>query len=641
MLDTLRQQANKWFIKLLLSLVTASFVMWGIVDMVVRSQGNKPVAHVGSHRILLEELARRVDQVTQMLQRRSVKNVENATIVDHALKDLINSQFVEIELEHLGLVVSDTWLREVLRNMPVFQREGKFDPDAFRYLLAQNRLSEVKFLADLRDQLKTQNYTGAIISGVELPKIYRHFVIQAVNTPYLFSVAHFTTKNMPEPVQPSAEELRLYYTNNLQRYVLPEFRTVHVLHVDTHKITANVTVDEADVHALYKERESSWKKEEQRDIQRLTFPTHAAAQKAVDQLTEGKTLKQLSKEWSQAKYQEESYEQAQAPEALANILFTLKEGGNTGVVETPSGYSIYQVTHIHEARTQQLDKALHDQLVQEIRMARSGDTIKQWLDQLNDALAGGQKMTDVAKKFGLQVSTITLLANGEGADGKPCLPKMKLSDCENVAKEAFALSQGQTSPLIETSDKTSLVVSLQEVIPSRTPEFNEVSQAVKNNWITAAKEKMMEEKCRQLSKTSHPEEFHKMAASLGVKALQQKPISAAQLQTALNSEANAKEKAQIPTFVQDLDGQTVVNLFALQPGENIIGRTKDGGFAVIMLEKCLPPHVLDDKTFDAGLNAAFERDLSSLLLLALRKKHPVSIDTEVVKKFVDRIDQRH
>lgn len=638
MLDLMRQNANKWFIKFLLILVMASFVLWGVVDMVMRSQSNKSVANVGGHAISAEALVHGIDRLMQSLQQRGAKGVDVSLVVDRALKDLINAQLVDQELDQLGLAISDNWLRDVVHNLPVFQRQGRFDPELFRSLLAQNHLSDVRFLSDLRDQLKTQHYTGAVLSGVSLPKPYRQYVAQAIQTPYVFASVSLTTKQMPEPKAPTAEDLNLYYSNNTNRYIQGEQRVIHILHIDTSKLVENTVVEDAAVQALYDERASSWQSTERRDVQRLTFSTRAAAEKAVKQMTEGKILKKLSKEWPQATYQEESFEKSQAPEALANILFTLKEGDNTGIIETPSGYSVYQVVKIHPAATQQLDATLRKQLEQEIRMSRSGDAMKQWLDQLNDSLASGQSVADLAKKFGLKVTTAKILESGKTMEGTwPA--GLKPDVCQKIAKEAFVLSLGQASPFLEIDDHSSVVVSLESVTSARTPEFKEIEGAVKRDWVNNAKEKMIEDKCRNLIKSTNVQELSKAAAASGLSVTMHKPISSLQLQEALMADPKNKDKVHVPSIFLELDGHTVINLFSLQSGESVVGRTGENGWAVVMFDTCLKPTASNDKTFEAGLNAAFERDASALLLLALHKKHSVTVDTEMVKQVSERMQQ--
>lgn len=638
MLDIMRQNANKWFIKILLILVMASFVLWGIVDMVVRSQANQTVARVGQQKVTVEELARGIDHFAQNLQQRKIQGVDNSLIVERSLKDLINAQLVDQELAGLGLVISDTWLREVVRSLPVFQQNGRFDPELFRTLLAQNHLSDVRFLNDLREQLKTQHYTGALLSGTNLPKVYSRYVIQAVQTPYVFATISLSTKQMPEPTNPNAEELQLYYTNNIEHYRRPEQRTVQVLRVDTAKLTENSPVSEAEVQALFNERNATTQPAERRDIQRLTFSTRKAAEKAVKQLNGTVTLQGLSKDYPQAKYEGQTMEQAHAPEAIATILFTLKEYAHTGIIETPSGYSIYQVKAIHAPSLPQLDASMHKQLEQEIRMTRSGDIIKQWLDQLNDALAGGESPTDLAKKFKLETYQSTVVGSGKQADGQ-WRKGVKETLSEKIGREAFALSEGQTSSLIEGDDNTSVVVNLEKIIPSVTPEFKDVAADVKRDWVNKAKEKMIEEKCRILTKATSLAELNKLAAASGLHVITQKPLSSVQLQSALAAEPDAKKQHDVPSLFLEMDQHTLVSLFALQQGECIVGRHGENEWVVVMLEKCLAAPKSEDKNFETGINASFERDLSALLINALRKKHTVTIDTAVVQQVTDRLQQ--
>lgn len=641
MLNALRESANKWFIKFLLIMVMASFMLWGIVDIIMRVQNNKYVASIGGQRIMIEDLARTVDGYMQALRQRGAKNLDVSPVVDIALKELVQKQLIQSEIDQLGLMVSEQWLRDVVHGLPAFQEAGKFNPQLFKQLLAQNRISDVKFLADLREQLKTQSYMSAVLGGAILPSSYRKVVAQAIQTPFTFASVTVSPASASNPARPSAEQLQNFYEQNKPNFIKPEKRHVQVLYVDVKNILQKVEVTNEEVQALYQERSDAWHTPERREVHQLTFSSRANAEQALTRIASGKNLKDIAKEWSQTKYEESLVEQSQVNQSMADIIFTLKEGATTSIIDTANGYAIYQVSKVYPAFSQELNAELKSQLEEEVRLQKSGSTVKEWLDSLSDTLASGQNLEDIAKKGGFKVITTSLVEGGKTEDGRLAFPEFNEAVNSQLAQEAFGLSVGQVSSMIEVDAKTSLVVSVQNVEPSHAPEYKDIEEKIYQSWLEAEKAKVVEERCRQLMKANSVDELKKEALALGLRVVMHKPVSLMQVQEALSSQKKEGKAVEIPEFIKQIDGLTTMHMFGLRSGESVLGRLNDSAksWSVIMLDSSSRPTAVENKQFDASLNMAFEKDLGGMLMQALEKKHTVKIDESLVDYVKERMSQ--
>lgn len=77
-------------------------------------------------------------------------------IYQSVFNDLVTRKLLSQAAKDAGLVVSDEELRETIREIPAFQRDGKFDPQAYREVLEANRYTPGSFETQLREDLTVQ-----------------------------------------------------------------------------------------------------------------------------------------------------------------------------------------------------------------------------------------------------------------------------------------------------------------------------------------------------------------------------------------------------------------------------------------------------------------------------------------------------
>jgi peptidyl-prolyl cis-trans isomerase D len=81
-----------------------------------------------------------------------------AELKDETFKQLVVDQLVESRLwvlaaKDMGITVSDADLREMIIQIPDFQKNGAFDPDLYRRLLAANHWTPATFEATQQQEL--------------------------------------------------------------------------------------------------------------------------------------------------------------------------------------------------------------------------------------------------------------------------------------------------------------------------------------------------------------------------------------------------------------------------------------------------------------------------------------------------------
>ena len=143
------------------------------------------------------------------------------------------------------------------------------------------------------------------------------------------------------------------------------------------------------------------------------------------------------------------------------------------------GWHILRLTEVKPEETQPFD-GVKDKLAKEIARDMAADQIEKLRGKVEDALAGGAMLAEVAQRFGLKQSTIDSVdANGRGADGKPVeLP----GTSADILKTAFETPAGQTSQLDELGDAGYYVLQVDTVTPATVKPLDAVKPQVVELW---------------------------------------------------------------------------------------------------------------------------------------------------------------
>ncbi|MCQ2444849.1 MAG: SurA N-terminal domain-containing protein, partial [Mailhella sp.] len=166
MLDGIRANAQSWGVKLAFGIIIIVFVFWGIGSY---SGPKGLVAAVNGKNITEMEFQRAYAAMEENI-RRSMPNatsemLEKLDIENRVLQGLIQEKLILSEAERAGLTVSLFELRALLAQLPYFQKDGKFDPELYKEVLAKNRLTPQQFEADQVKSMLPGKLQGLVGAG--------------------------------------------------------------------------------------------------------------------------------------------------------------------------------------------------------------------------------------------------------------------------------------------------------------------------------------------------------------------------------------------------------------------------------------------------------------------------------------------
>ena len=148
MIKLMRDAAHNypWLLKSIMGILAVAFIItmgwWGFGE----SQSNV-VASVGDLTITRDEYRRAYENTYRFYKDKVQGDFKEETLKQFVLEQLIENRLWLVAANEMGLAVTPEDLREDILQRPEFQRNGVFDPDLYRRILAANRLTPSIFEA--------------------------------------------------------------------------------------------------------------------------------------------------------------------------------------------------------------------------------------------------------------------------------------------------------------------------------------------------------------------------------------------------------------------------------------------------------------------------------------------------------------
>ena len=146
MIKLMREGAHKypWLLKSIMGVLAIAFIVgmgwWGFTDS--QTDG---IASVGDLPVSREEYRRAYENTYRYYKDNVQGDFKEETLKQFVLDGLIHSKLWTLAAKDMGVTVSPGELRDDIVRRPDFQKNGQFDPDLYRRLLAANRLTPSLF----------------------------------------------------------------------------------------------------------------------------------------------------------------------------------------------------------------------------------------------------------------------------------------------------------------------------------------------------------------------------------------------------------------------------------------------------------------------------------------------------------------
>ena len=163
MISTMRTKFGPIIIGCIVGFIAFVFIFeFGMNRSGARNEGGSAYAgSVNGEEITLGEFNKEFNRRIEFFKAMSGGQLNEEMIKQYRIKesvfrDLASKKIMIQEAEKIGLLPSDSQIREQIVEIPQFKKDGKFDRQLYRALLDQNHYSPASFEKMIRDDLVTQ-----------------------------------------------------------------------------------------------------------------------------------------------------------------------------------------------------------------------------------------------------------------------------------------------------------------------------------------------------------------------------------------------------------------------------------------------------------------------------------------------------
>lgn len=491
MLNAMRKGASSVFMMVLMGLLIASFAIWGIGD-VFRQTNTSGLAKLGDSEITVQDFSREFESEMQMLKRRLGASFTPAQAVSlglgqRVLQNLIARETFAQAAKHIGLTIPDTRVADEIKNNDVFKNSlGQFDKANYEQLLSSARMTPAQFEQSTRQDIARRDLLQTLATSIRTPDTLVQMLYTLRRENRIARLLTVPASKLPEPAAPTEAELNAFHKENAKLFMAPEYRKLSFLKIVPEDVSGDVSLTDAELKEQYQKRADEFSQPEQRDAEQIVFSSEAEAKQWGARLKAGEDFYKVAKEsagFTEAdaklgKVTRKSLSTDIDPAAAAAV-FALKVGAPSAAVQSQFGWHIFRVLSVTPAEEKPFDE-IKPKLLAELKRERAVDEIVKLADKIDEQLAGGGSLSDIAKNLNLKLEEIPALdRQGLGVDGQPVA---NLPQISGFMEAAFASDAGATPILKETGDGGYYAVAVTSVTASAVKPLDQIRDAVVANW---------------------------------------------------------------------------------------------------------------------------------------------------------------
>jgi peptidyl-prolyl cis-trans isomerase D len=497
MLKYMRTHATSWFIKILLGLIIVVFILWGMGS--IRSKKETVVATVGGNHITRGEFDRTYQNLLEYYtktfgQQVSPELLRRLNIKQQALDQLINTTIIQEQIHRIGLRVSETEVKDAIRQYPAFQRDGRFDSDLYKRFLGSTGLDNENFQRIIRKELANRRMMAligeipVIVTEAEGKTLYR-----LENEQINVSFVKIPPQAFSGQVTITQDELERYYAEHKEEFRTSAEVKVHYVRFSPQAYLQEATVSPQEVQEYYDLHGEQYQGAEKVRVRHILIGVspeagpeavegaRKKAEKIRAEARRGGDFAALARTYSDDPSAAEGgdlgyFSRGEMDPSLERVVFSLGKGAISPVVRTRHGFHVVKVEDVQAPKTQVLDE-VREEIVAHIKKEKAENLTAIHAEDAAYHAKNGDGLQAYADEVGLQVE--------EAGPFKPGESPKRLGARERFSSLAFTLNEGEVSSAFQDGEDY-FVLQVVDKIPPQIPPLEEVKDRTSRALVSSS-----------------------------------------------------------------------------------------------------------------------------------------------------------
>ena len=370
---------SKWLGYTVVAVISIPFMLFGIGSYLTSSSGQN-IAEVDGVDIPVsayeQSYAQQRYRLSQAFGGKLPPALVNSDFIkNQAIEMVIDQELLRKHSEVAGYAVSDATLKNYILNSQTFRKDGVFDSDRYNRQLQSIGTTASAYEESLRqglpiDQLQKGIVETSFLTGQESIALSNLQAQERVLTFLLYS----KEKQLSSVMDPTAQEIESYFSENKLTFMSPEQVKVEYLQLNIDTIIPGIEISNQELRNQYEAQEDSYTTEEKRQAAHILLIVEEGAskneeQKVLDQITalrdkilSVRSFSDISKEYSQDQGSAEQngdlgiVTRGTMVPAFEIVLYGLNEGELSAPVKTEFGYHLIKAIKIYPSKNKSFEE---------------------------------------------------------------------------------------------------------------------------------------------------------------------------------------------------------------------------------------------------------------------------------------------
>ncbi|WP_370263791.1 SurA N-terminal domain-containing protein, partial [Limnobacter sp.] len=271
----------------LLLFIAPAFALFGLEGYNQVSQDANALAKVGDYTITQEEFdqvkRQRIEEArTQSGPNFDPKVFDSPEINRQLLDSMVLQYLVQQSVQKQYLTASDAALQEEIKNTSLFQVDGKFNLEAYKRELAARGLTPPQYEANVRFALARNQVLDPLLRASFFPASIEKQLDDVQLAGRVVRTKTIDLAPYLAQVSVTEEQMKAFYDNNQQQFMLPQRAHVEYLVLSADDIKAKISVSDEDVQKYYEQNKARFSTPEERRARHILLPITAEGKSESD-----------------------------------------------------------------------------------------------------------------------------------------------------------------------------------------------------------------------------------------------------------------------------------------------------------------------------------------------------------------------
>jgi len=365
--------------------------------------------------------------------------------------------------------------------------DGKFSQSAYDAFLAQQRLTDEQVRRLLASDLIRRVTLGPAVANARIPVAVATQYASMLLEQRRGQLVMVSSADFRAGLDPSAGDLQAYYSQNRERYTVPEQRVLQFAAIGPDQVAA-VTPSEAEVAAFYNANRATYGGREIRVISQAVVPAKPVADAIAARARSGATFVAatapagLSAEDVSVGPQTRAQFGTLAGESVAAAAFAATRGAIVGPVKSDLGWHVVRIDEIRGEPGRSLASA-RGEIVAKLTADKRKEALLDLVTRVEESIEDGASLTEAASAARLKLLD-TPLITAAGTDRANPAFRLPPAFAPGL-KSGFELTPDD-DPVVETlpGDGGYLLVGVGRTVAPAPAPLAGIRERVAADWIS-------------------------------------------------------------------------------------------------------------------------------------------------------------